>query len=71
VVVACGADDDFHILAESVVDAFEPEDVVVVGRRDAASSFTRLDSQELQDWLEEYTLGELWAKNVFGGGPFG
>jgi predicted ATPase len=55
----------------ALVDFFEPEDIVVVGRRDAASSFTRLDSQELRDWLEEYTLGELWEKDVFGGGPFG
>ncbi|HUY87103.1 MAG TPA: AAA family ATPase [Pirellulales bacterium] len=54
-----------------LVDAFEPEDVVVVDRRDAASTLRRPDSVELKEWLEAYTLGELWEKNVIGGGPFG
>jgi predicted ATPase len=49
---------------------FDPEDVVVVERGDGASVFRRLDSASLADWLEDYSLGELWEKNVIGGGPF-
>lgn len=54
----------------ALLDAFDPEDVVVVERDAKASTFKRLDSLTLREWLEEYTLGELWEKNVLGGGPF-
>jgi hypothetical protein len=33
------------------------------------SVFTRLDAASLESWLEEYSLGEVWEKNVIGGGP--
>jgi len=44
---------------------------LVVHRHDAASTFERLSENRLQDWLKDYTLGQLWEKNVVGGGPFG
>lgn len=52
-----------------LVDCFDPEDVVVVERRDRASTFRRLDPAALKEWLEEYSLSELWEKNVIGGRP--
>ena len=51
----------------ALVDCFEPDDIVVVNRDDKASVFQRLDSRALQGWLEEYSLGELWRKNVIAG----
>ncbi|NDV20223.1 AAA family ATPase [Pseudodesulfovibrio sp. JC047] len=53
----------------SLVDHFDPEDVIVANRNDGASSFRRLRTNELNVWLEDYTLGDLWRKNVFEGGP--
>lgn len=53
----------------NLVDKFEPKDIIVVDRENDASVFKRLDEKELKDWLEDYTLGELWQKNVFGGRP--
>jgi predicted ATPase len=53
------------------VDIFEPQDIVVAEREEGQSVFRRLDPAALEDWLKEYSLGELWEKNVFGGGPFG
>lgn len=53
----------------ALLDQFEPEDVVVVEREGRESTFKRLDAEELKDWLEQYSLGELWEKNVLGGGP--
>lgn len=53
-----------------LLDAFNVEDVVVVERDDKASSFRRLDESSLKEWLEEYSLGQLWEKNVLGGGPY-
>ncbi|HZT28659.1 MAG TPA: AAA family ATPase [Bryobacteraceae bacterium] len=52
-----------------LLNEFAPEDIVVVERHQGESVFRRLDSTELSAWLEEYTLGELWQKNVLGGRP--
>jgi predicted ATPase len=53
----------------SLLDNFEAEDVVVVERENGASTFKRLSSAELEEWLKDYSLGELWEKNIFGGRP--
>ena len=52
-----------------LVDCFEPEEIIVVERNDRESSFKRLVEADLEDWLEEYSLSELWNKNVIGGRP--
>ena len=52
-----------------LIDHFEPEDVLVADRVDGATRLTRLDSSALAEWLEDYSLGELWEKNHFGGRP--
>jgi predicted ATPase len=52
-----------------LLDNFEAEDVIVVERQDGASTFKRLSSAELGEWLKDYSLGELWQKNVIGGRP--
>lgn len=52
-----------------LIDCFEPEDVFVVERKNRESIFQRLESETLEDWLEEYSLSELWNKNVIGGRP--
>lgn len=52
-----------------LLDHFQPEDVIVVDRSDGASVFRRLESGDLSEWLKGYSLGELWQKNVFEGGP--
>lgn len=53
----------------ALVDCFDPEDVVVAEREARATEFRRLDSDSLSEWLEEYSLSELWEKNVIGGRP--
>jgi AAA domain, putative AbiEii toxin, Type IV TA system len=52
-----------------LLNEFAPEDVIVVERTRGESAFRRLESAQLSGWLEEYTLGELWQKNVLGGRP--
>jgi predicted ATPase len=52
-----------------LLNEFAPEDVIVVERTHGESVFRRLESAQLAGWLEEYTLGELWQKNVLGGRP--
>jgi predicted ATPase len=52
-----------------LLNEFAPEDVVVVERSQGQSIFRRLEPDDLSEWLKEYTLGDLWQKNVLGGRP--
>lgn len=52
-----------------LLNEFSPEDIIVVDRSDGQSTFKRLDPTELSEWLTDYTLGELWQKNLLGGRP--
>ncbi len=52
-----------------LVDYFDPEQILVVERPERSSSFRRLDGQRLAEWLEEYSVAQLWEKNVLGGTP--
>lgn len=54
-----------------LLDHFEPEDVLVADRVDGGTQLTRLDPSALASWLEDYSLGQLWEKNEFGGRPAG
>ena len=53
----------------ALVDCFNPKDIVVTTRKNGSSTFERLNPEELSLWLEEYSLGELWRKNIVTGGP--
>jgi predicted ATPase len=53
----------------TLVNQFAPEDIVVVEREKGESIFRRLDQEDMSDWLEDYGLGDLWEKNIFGGRP--
>jgi predicted ATPase len=55
--------------SELLLNEFTPEDIVVVDRAAGQSTFRRLDTAELNEWLADYTLGELWQKNLLGGRP--
>ena len=51
-----------------LLNEFEADDVIVVNRSENGSVFKRLNSEELEIWLEEdYSLGDLWKKNLLGG----
>jgi predicted ATPase len=52
-----------------LLDYFEPQDVLVANRVDGGTHLTRLESPRLANWLEEYSLGQLWEKNELGGRP--
>ena len=52
-----------------LLNQFDAQNVIVVDREDDQSTFIRLEESKLKEWLEEYSLGELWKRNVFGGRP--
>ncbi len=51
----------------TLLNQFEPSDILVVDRDQSSSQINRLNEQELQDWLDEYSLGQLWENNYLGG----
>ncbi len=53
----------------TLVNQFKPEDIIVADRDDGQSNFRRLDENEIKTWLDDYGLGDLWEKNIFGGRP--
>ena len=52
-----------------LIDHFDPEDVLVANRVNGGTQITRLEPEELKNWLEDYSLGQLWEKNELEGRP--
>ena len=52
-----------------LINNFEPEDIIVVDRKNNESMFKRLDGAELSIWLDKYSLGDIWKSNLIGGRP--
>jgi predicted ATPase len=68
---SAGQEHQLIISTQSVelVDEFDAEDLIVVNKRGGASTFHRPDTHALSEWLADYSLGDLWKKNLLGGRP--
>jgi predicted ATPase len=53
----------------ALLDFFDAGEVIVAERANGESTFRRLDPEALESWLDDYTLSELYDKNVIGGRP--
>lgn len=53
----------------TLLNQFAPQDVIVAENDGKQSTFSRLDEEKLKGWLDEFSLGDLWEKNVLGGRP--
>ncbi|TWH58911.1 putative ATPase [Desulfitobacterium sp. LBE] len=54
-----------EILVDELTDM--PEAVLVCEKHEGMTRFRRLEKDLLKDWLERYSLGELWRKGEIGG----
>lgn len=52
-----------------LLNEFELDDLIVVEREQGVSTFKRLDADKFRTWLDDYSVGELWEKNIIGGRP--
>lgn len=53
----------------TLINQFQPKDIIIADRKDNQSVFRRLNKKEIKDWLDEYALGEIWEKDIIGGTP--
>lgn len=47
---------------------FMPEDIITVDQINGESIFKRLSSESLKTWLDEYTIDDLWKRNIIDSG---
>ena len=54
-----------------LIDSFNTSDIIVAeySKTRKCSTFKHLDENELKNWLKDYSISELWEKNVLGGQP--
>jgi len=53
----------------SLIDNFSLKDIIVMRRENGASTLCRLEEKDFSEWLKDYSIGELWSKNLLAGGP--
>ncbi len=46
---------------------FEPDDFITVNQVDGVSKFKRVNKKELEVWLDDYQMGDIWNKGLIGG----
>lgn len=54
-----------------LIDEFSADNITVI-EHDEVGNYTtakKLNEEQLSDWLQDYTISELWTKNVIGGQP--
>ena len=54
-----------EVLVDELTDT--PESVLVCEKHNGLTQLLRLEKDVLKDWLEKYSLGELWRKGEIGG----
>lgn len=57
--------------SERLLDSFDDKNVIVTeqDKQNHCSIYKCLDIDELQEWLSEYSISQLWEKNIIGGQP--
>lgn len=51
-----------------LISNFSAEDILTVNQHNGNTEIANLNSKELEHWINEYTLGELWKQNIIKGG---
>lgn len=54
--------------SSDLISQFEAEDVITVTQQDGMTMMERLNNKELETWLSDYTIGDLWKQGIVKGG---
>ena len=60
--------------SERLINHFEPKNIIVINRKKDHngrfySDFTKLNNESLKDWIQDYSMSEMWNSNIIGGRP--
>jgi len=60
--------------SERLINNFEPENIITINRKKDEnnryySDFKKLDKKSLENWIDEYSLSDLWNSNIIGAKP--
>jgi predicted ATPase len=55
--------------SDRLIRFLEPKEVLVCDSEDGLTTMTWADSLDIEHWLADYSLDEIWAMNVIGGRP--
>ena len=53
----------------TLLNNFAPKDIIIAENDGMKTTFQHVNEEKLEHWLAEFSLGELWEKNVLGGRP--
>jgi len=53
----------------TLLNQFSPEAIIIANNDGLRTNFRRLTEQDLSSWMNDYSVGDLWEKNVIGGRP--
>ena len=53
----------------TLLNQFSPEAIIIADNDGLRTNFRRLSEQDLSSWLDDYSVGDLWEKNIIGGRP--
>ncbi len=51
------------------INEFNFQNIIVADRQKEVSCFRHLKEEEVKEWLEEFSIGDIWNKNIIGGNP--
>jgi predicted ATPase len=55
--------------SDRLIRFLEPEEILICDLEEGQAKMTWADTLNLNKWLEDYSLDQLWAMNVLGGRP--
>ncbi|MGG6265896.1 AAA family ATPase [Leptolyngbya sp. AN03gr2] len=55
--------------SDRLIRFLEPREILICDLEEGAATMTWADTLDLDRWLEEYTLDQIWAMNLMGGRP--
>ena len=52
-----------------LINEFSADDIIIVERKDNETIFKRQSEKNLENWIKDYSMGEIWCSNIIGGNP--
>jgi len=52
-----------------LISEFSANDIIIVEKKNNETIFKRQSEKDLENWLKDYSIGEIWCSNIIGGNP--